>query len=81
MKVIKQTKETITLELTPVELELFRGGMTKESSYRRKAWKQVTPRFPEELMYHAIMNDSANQMKVDSHKAISQYQAWGIIKA
>lgn len=81
MKVIKQTKETITLELTPIELELLRSGVTKESSHRRKAWKQVTPRFPEELMYHVIMNDTVNQMKVDSHKAILQYQKWGIIKA
>lgn len=80
MKIINQTKENITVELTPLELDLFRSAMTKESSHRRKAWKQVTPRFPEELMYHAIMNDTSNQMKIDTHKAIKQYQRWGIIK-
>lgn len=80
MKVVKQTKQTITIELTPSELDLLRGGITKESSYRRRTWKQVVPKFPEELMYHADMHFSANHMKAVIHKAIKKYQQWGILK-
>jgi hypothetical protein len=80
MKIVKQTKEKITLELTPIELELLRGAIVKENNSRRKAWKKVNPVFPEELMYHVMMADTSKQMRVEIYKGIKKYQDWGILK-
>jgi hypothetical protein len=80
VEIIKQSKKTITVELSPIELELLRGAIVKENTNRRKAWKQVNPQFPEELMYHAIMNDTSGEMKIKIYKAIKKYQDWGILK-
>lgn len=80
MEIIKQTKKTITVELSPIELEILRGAIVKENNARRKTWKQVNPQFPEELMYHAIMRDSSEEIKGKVYVAIKKYQNWGILK-
>ena len=80
MNIVKQTKETITVELTPIELEVIRAGIVKESSHRRKTWRTSEPSLPEELMYHFIMHDTSEQLKKDIYDAISAYKRWGILK-
>lgn len=80
MKILKQTKKTTTVELSPVELEILRGALVKENNSRRRTWKQVEPQFPEELMYHAIMKDTADTLKAGVYKIIKKYQDWGILK-
>ncbi len=80
MKVINQSKQSVTLELSPMELSLFRSAIIKESGSRRNTWKKVEPKFPEEVMYHAEMNHTAERMKVETHKIVRKYQDWGILK-
>lgn len=80
MKVIQQNKKSITIEINPMELDLLRHAITKESSYRRKTWKNVVPTVPEELMYHLLMNDTAEQLKISVYKLVRKYQDWKILK-
>jgi hypothetical protein len=80
VEIIKQTRKSITVELSPIELELLRSAIVKENNNRRKTWKQVSPQFPEELMYHAVMKDSTDEIKGKVYKAIEKYQRWGILK-
>lgn len=80
MKILKQTKKSTTVELSPLELEILRGAIVKESNSKTKAWKQVSPIFPEELIYHAVMKDTAKTLKAGIYKIIKRYQDWGILK-
>lgn len=81
MKVINHTKDAVTIELTPMELDLFNKAMTKEGSHRRKTWKQVKPQFLEEMLYHHTMHDMAEQMKIESSKLIRTHERrWGVLR-
>ncbi len=80
VKIMKQTKKKTTVELSPVELEVLRGAIVKEYKSRNKTWNQLNPIFPEELMYHAIMKDTAQSLKAGIHKIIQRYQDWNILK-
>jgi hypothetical protein len=80
MKLVSQTKKGITVELTPLQLELLRSAMAKELSQRRRAWKTVSPKFPEELMYHAIMKETSEKTMYNINSYISVYREWGVLK-
>lgn len=80
MKILSHGKKSIVVELTPTELDLIRSGITKEKIYRKKTWKSVLPSHPEELMYHFIMFDTAEQLMKGIHQAVAKYQEWKILK-
>jgi len=80
MQIVEQNKDEITLKLSPLELEVLRNAMVRESASRRTNWNSVEPRFPEELMYHAVMKDTSDHIKVGVYKGIKTYQRWGILK-
>jgi hypothetical protein len=80
LKILKQSRKTTTVELDPVELEILRGAIVKEANSRNRTWKQVDPKFPEELMYHAVMQDTADKLKAGIYKLIQKYRDWGILK-
>lgn len=80
MKKVSQNKDSIVLELTPIELELLRAGMAKELSSRRRVWDKSKPEYVEELLYHSIMKDTSETMMHTVNKSITQYKAWGVLK-
>ena len=80
MNILKQNKKAVTIEMSPVELEVLRSALIKEVNSRRKTWRNVEPKFPEELMYHAVMKDSAEGLKAGVYKGIKRYQEWGILQ-
>lgn len=79
MKIIKQTKKGLTVELSPYELDVLRHAITKESGFRRKTWKTVKPTVPEELIYHLLMHDTAEQMKSSIYYAFDKFKEWKIL--
>jgi len=80
MKLVSQNKESITVELTPLQLDLLRSAMAKELSHRRRTWATVAPKFPEELMYHAIMKDTSEKTLYNINTYIDTYRSWGMLK-
>jgi hypothetical protein len=80
MKLVSQSKATITLELSPTELQLIRSALASELSLRRRTWRDLNAKFPEELMYHAIMKDSTEDMMFNVNTYISTYKMWGVLK-
>lgn len=80
MKIISTNREKIVVELNPLELDLIKQGITKESNYRQRVWKQSVPTTPEELMYHAIMKDTASAIKAKLFNAVEKYRQWKILK-
>jgi hypothetical protein len=80
MKILKQTRKRTVVELSPVEMELLRGAITKESTLRKKTWKFSNPKFPEELLYHLVMKEESEQLKLSIYRAIKKYREWGILQ-
>ena len=80
MNLISQNKETITVELTPLELEIFRSAMSKEIISRRKTWDNANPTLPEELIYHAVIKEVSELLLYETNKRIKVYKSWGVLK-
>lgn len=80
MELVSQNKQSITVKLSPIELEVLRSALVKESASRRKTWTDVTPVYPEELMYHAVLKESTDLMLYETNKRIKTYKEWGILR-
>lgn len=80
MKVVSQVKTKVVVELSPVELELIKSGLVRERNYRRQQWEKVNPKFPEELMYHAVLKDTSEDLSTNIFKVINTFRDWGVLK-
>lgn len=74
MKILNQNRDKVTIEFSNLELEVLAHGMTKESSYRKRTWNNVSSHIPEELMYHVLMKDTADTLKSGLYKASHKYK-------
>lgn len=79
VKVIKQSKDSVTVELSPVQIEILRASLSKEGSHRRKSWKECSPSTPEELMYHMVMYDETKSVRDSVTDIVNKYKGWGVL--
>jgi len=79
MKSLKVDKECAKLELTPLELDILRSALTKELASRKRVWAKVVPKYPEELIYHATINQTTEELLADVCRVIRMYQIWDIL--
>ncbi len=80
MRILHQNKKRVKLEVSPEELLLIRQALLKERNYRSRTWKGLSAKYPEELLYHAFMDDSCKRMVGVVSKGIEQFKNWGILK-
>lgn len=80
MKIKSQDKKSIVVELSPIELDILRSGSIRERNHRRQEWEKVSPRYPEELMYHALMCETSGILSEEIFKAVKWYRDKGVLK-
>jgi hypothetical protein len=80
MRILHQNKKRVKIEVSPEELLLIKQALIKERNLRGRTWKNLEAKYPEELLYHAFMQDSCKRMVGVVSKGIEQFKNWGILK-
>lgn len=79
MKIEKQTKKKLLLEIEPEEARLLLFAICEEARKRSNTWRKLEPSVAEELLYHAYMSDTSRHMSSLLRKAVNQYKRWDIL--
>lgn len=80
MKIVKQDKGKVIVELNPIEAEMFQKSMVRHAKMLNKKWEALETKIPEEFLYHAARKDNADGLKRKFGIIVNRFREWGVLK-
>jgi len=80
LKIVKQEKGKVIMELDPMEAEMLQKSMVRHSKMLNKKWDSLEIKYPEEMLYHAARKDRADGLKRKFGLVVNRFREWGVLK-
>ncbi|AID50491.1 hypothetical protein [Bacillus phage CP-51] len=80
MKIVKQEKNKVIVELDPMEAEMLQKSMVRHTKMLDKKWEALETKIPEEFLYHAARKDNADGLKRKFGMVVNRFREWGVLK-
>jgi hypothetical protein len=80
LKIVKQEKDKVIVELDPMEAEMFQKSMVRHSKMLNNKWDSLETKYPEEMLYHAARKDRADGLKRKFGLVVNRFREWGVLK-